>query len=129
MDRAAFDDFFEPELARTGMRGVLTGRPDRPDGCAVFFDSSLWALDDTLDSVVHIDLGMQKANVGQVVFLRSVEGSPDIRCAVINTHLLYSPKRGDIKLAQLAMVTNNKQLSPFGLSSCAREREREGKKE
>lgn len=87
-----------------------TGR--KTDGCATCFKTRRFAL--LLERHVEffrpaIDV-LNRDNVGLVLLLRpllSEEGgdelSPSHLC-VANTHLLYNPRRGDIKLAQLALL-------------------------
>ncbi|KAJ8377782.1 hypothetical protein AAFF_G00253980 [Aldrovandia affinis] len=82
-----------------------TGR--KPDGCAVSFKRDRFSLV-SQHPVEYFRRGvplLDRDNVGLVLLLRPA-GSPDsgpVLC-VANTHLLYNPRRGDIKLAQLAML-------------------------
>lgn len=48
---------------------------------------------------------LDRDNVGLIVVLKpvGVSGS-ECNICVVNTHLLYNPRRGDIKLAQLALL-------------------------
>lgn len=54
------------------------------------------------------DALLDRDNVGQVVLLqpRDTAGpsDPSAFICVANTHLLYNPRRGDVKLAQLAIL-------------------------
>ncbi|XP_008823072.1 protein angel homolog 2 [Nannospalax galili] len=84
---------------------MRTGR--KPDGCAICFKHSKFSL----LSVNPVEFCrrdiplLDRDNVGLVLLLQ-----PKIPCAVspsicvANTHLLYNPRRGDIKLTQLAML-------------------------
>ncbi|XP_049724316.1 protein angel homolog 2 isoform X4 [Elephas maximus indicus] len=84
---------------------MRTGR--KPDGCAVCFKHSKFSL----LSVNPVEFYrpdiplLDRDNVGLVLLLQ-----PKVPCAaspaicVANTHLLYNPRRGDIKLTQLAML-------------------------
>ncbi|KAM5237609.1 protein angel homolog 2 isoform 2-T2 [Ctenodactylus gundi] len=84
---------------------MRTGR--KPDGCAICFKHSKFSL----LSVNPVEFYrrdiplLDRDNVGLVLLLQ-----PKIPCVaspaicVANTHLLYNPKRGDIKLTQLAML-------------------------
>ncbi|XP_018430720.1 PREDICTED: protein angel homolog 1-like [Nanorana parkeri] len=88
-----------------------TGR--KTDGCATFFRTRRFSL--LRESHVEffrpaIDV-LNRDNVGLVLLLRPVlppeEGADGPRppsLCVANTHLLYNPRRGDIKLAQLALL-------------------------
>ncbi|XP_012870765.1 PREDICTED: protein angel homolog 2 isoform X1 [Dipodomys ordii] len=84
---------------------MRTGR--KPDGCAICFKHSKFSL----LSVNPVEFYrpdiplLDRDNIGLVLLLQ-----PKIPCAstssicVANTHLLYNPRRGDIKLTQLAML-------------------------
>ncbi|KAL7887847.1 hypothetical protein AOLI_G00028210 [Acnodon oligacanthus] len=82
-----------------------TGR--KPDGCAVVFKRDRFSLLSS-HTVEYFRRGiplLDRDNVGLILLLQPVEpsGSACSVC-VANTHLLYNPRRGDIKLAQLAML-------------------------
>ncbi|XP_007481430.2 protein angel homolog 2 isoform X2 [Monodelphis domestica] len=83
---------------------MRTGR--KPDGCAICFKCSKF----TLLSANPVEFYrrdiplLDRDNVGLVLLLQ-----PKFHCTaspicVANTHLLYNPRRGDIKLTQLAML-------------------------
>lgn len=84
---------------------MKTGR--KPDGCAICFKHSKFSL----LSVNPVEFCrrdiplLDRDNIGLVLLLQ-----PKIPCAaspsicIANTHLLYNPRRGDIKLTQLAML-------------------------
>lgn len=86
-----------------------TGR--KTDGCCTCFKAERFAL--LAESHVEffrpaIDV-LNRDNVGLVLLLqpRPAEGVQDATSTplcVVNTHLLYNPRRGDIKLAQLALL-------------------------
>ncbi|KAF0880989.1 ANGE2 protein, partial [Crocuta crocuta] len=84
---------------------MRTGR--KPDGCAICFKHSKFSL----LSVNPVEFYrrdvplLDRDNVGLVLLLQPKlpsAASPVI--CVANTHLLYNPRRGDIKLTQLAML-------------------------
>ncbi|XP_029791152.1 protein angel homolog 2 isoform X1 [Suricata suricatta] len=84
---------------------MRTGR--KPDGCAICFKHSKFSL----LSVNPVEFYrrdvplLDRDNVGLVLLLQpklASAASPVI--CVANTHLLYNPRRGDIKLTQLAML-------------------------
>ncbi|XP_017556538.2 protein angel homolog 2 isoform X1 [Pygocentrus nattereri] len=82
-----------------------TGR--KPDGCAVVFKRDRFSLL-SCHTIEYFRRGiplLDRDNVGLILLLQPVEpsGSACSVC-VANTHLLYNPRRGDIKLAQLAML-------------------------
>ncbi|XP_012589668.1 PREDICTED: protein angel homolog 2 [Condylura cristata] len=84
---------------------MRTGK--KPDGCAICFKHSKFAL----LSVNPVEFYrpdvplLDRDNVGLVLLLqpKGARAAPPAIC-VANTHLLYNPRRGDIKLTQLAML-------------------------
>ncbi|KAF3850273.1 hypothetical protein F7725_019992 [Dissostichus mawsoni] len=82
----------------------------KPDGCAVIFKSSRLSLlsSNPVEYFQRGDALLDRDNVGLVLLLRpkdarSQSDASSFIC-VANTHLLYNPRRGDIKLAQLAIL-------------------------
>ncbi|KAI4889813.1 hypothetical protein NFI96_032464 [Prochilodus magdalenae] len=82
-----------------------TGR--KPDGCAVVFKRNRFSLL-SCHPVEYFRRGiplLDRDNVGLILLLQPVDPSGSAcNVCVANTHLLYNPRRGDIKLAQLAML-------------------------
>ncbi|KAM9154379.1 protein angel homolog 2 isoform 4-T7 [Pangshura tecta] len=84
---------------------MRTGR--KPDGCAICFKISKFNLisSNPVEFFRHDIPLLDRDNVGLVLLLQ-----PRFHCkataavCVANTHLLYNPRRGDIKLTQLAML-------------------------
>lgn len=82
----------------------------KPDGCAVVFKSSRLSLlsSNPVEYFRPGDALLDRDNVGLVVLLRPNDAAgrsdPSAFICVANTHLLYNPRRGDIKLAQLAIL-------------------------
>ncbi|XP_074846094.1 protein angel homolog 2 isoform X2 [Carettochelys insculpta] len=84
---------------------MRTGK--KPDGCAVCFRISKFNLisSNPVEFFRHDIPLLDRDNVGLVLLLQ-----PRFHCkttaavCVANTHLLYNPRRGDIKLTQLAML-------------------------
>lgn len=82
----------------------------KPDGCAIVFKSCRLSLlsSNPIEFLRPGDTLLDRDNVGLVLLLQphdaaSSSGRPTSIC-VANTHLLYNPRRGDIKLAQLAVL-------------------------
>ncbi|XP_056125338.1 protein angel homolog 2 [Rhinichthys klamathensis goyatoka] len=79
----------------------------KPDGCAVVFKRERFSLV-SCHPVEYFRRGiplLDRDNVGLIVLLRPVDPHSSLtNVCVANTHLLYNPRRGDIKLAQLAML-------------------------
>lgn len=84
---------------------MRTGR--KPDGCAICFKTSKFSLMSSNPvEFFRRDIPLlDRDNVGLVLLLQ-----PKFPCktnaaiCIANTHLLYNPRRGDIKLTQLAML-------------------------
>ncbi|PIK43373.1 hypothetical protein BSL78_19782, partial [Apostichopus japonicus] len=100
-----YQNFFQPSLAKNGYTGIYKKRTgNKSDGCAIFFKSNKFQL--VVSRVVsyyrrHIPL-LDRDNVGIIVLLKSVD-EPQLNLCVATTHLLFNPRRGDIKLAQLGV--------------------------
>ncbi|XP_007109815.1 protein angel homolog 2 isoform X2 [Physeter macrocephalus] len=84
---------------------MRTGR--KPDGCAICFKHSKFSL----ISVNPVEFYrrdvplLDRDNVGLVLLLQpKIPSTASPAICVANTHLLYNPRRGDIKLTQLAML-------------------------
>lgn len=82
----------------------------KPDGCAVVFKTSRFSLlsSNPVEFFRPGDTLLDRDNVGLVVLLRPNKSFSHLNSSsficVANTHLLYNPRRGDIKLAQLAIL-------------------------
>ncbi|XP_075720710.1 protein angel homolog 2 isoform X2 [Rhinoderma darwinii] len=84
---------------------VRTG--SKPDGCAICFKSDKF----NLKLVKPVEYFRQnialldRDNIGLVLILQPKTRGRDVpMICVANTHLLYNPRRGDIKLTQLAIL-------------------------
>ncbi|XP_022107510.1 protein angel homolog 2-like [Acanthaster planci] len=106
-----FRHFFGPELEKLGYASLYQKRTgDKHDGCAIFYKRDKFELEDCKKVRFYrsnIKL-LDRDNVGLVALLRAkgssqARGQPPKLC-VATTHLLYNPKRGDIKLAQLGVL-------------------------
>lgn len=77
----------------------------KPDGCAIVFKSSRLSLlsSNPVEFLRPGDALLDRDNVGLVLLLQPREAASSSIC-VANTHLLYNPRRGDVKLAQLAIL-------------------------
>ena len=92
-------------LLYTGYAGTFKQRTgDKKDGCATFFKTDKFELDQAVP-VEYYKPGvycLDRDNVGLLVLLRPQNGHTKV--CVANTHLLFNPRRGDIKLAQLMVL-------------------------
>ncbi|XP_032818945.1 protein angel homolog 2 [Petromyzon marinus] len=109
-------DQLKPHLIKLGYSchyKMRTG--DKNDGCAICFKRSRFSLR-SWHAVEYYRPGvslMDRDNVGTIAVLQPLpqEGTSSAPYAqfppsvcIANTHLLFNPKRGDIKLAQLALL-------------------------
>ncbi|XP_056219578.1 protein angel homolog 2 isoform X2 [Seriola aureovittata] len=106
-----YENQIKPALQRLGYQCEYKKRTGRkPDGCAIIFKSSRLSLlsSNPVEFLRPSDALLDRDNVGLVVLLRpnhaSNHSDPSAFICVANTHLLYNPRRGDIKLAQLAIL-------------------------
>ncbi|CAN9507543.1 unnamed protein product [Ophioblennius macclurei] len=104
-----YEDQIRPALQELGYQCEYKKRTgSKPDGCAVVFRTALFSLlsSNPVEFFRAGDALLDRDNVGQVLLLRlrhAPAGSASFIC-VANTHLLYNPRRGDVKLAQLAIL-------------------------
>lgn len=99
-----FYDFYSQVFSSLGYTGVFKKRTrENVDGCAIFFNSRF-----ELVSYVPIEYFVGKGcvldrdNIAQVARFREKRSGREF--CVANTHLLYNTRRGDVKLAQLAVL-------------------------
>lgn len=95
-----------PALEALGYQSEYKKRTGlKPDGCAVLFKTSRLSLlsSNPVEFFRRGDALLDRDNVGLVVRLSPASDPASCIC-VANTHLLYNPRRGDIKLAQLAIL-------------------------
>ncbi|XP_075563342.1 protein angel homolog 2 isoform X1 [Pelecanus crispus] len=84
---------------------MRTGR--KPDGCAICFKTSKFSLisSNPVEFFRHDIPLLDRDNVGLVLLLQPrFDSKTNAPICIANTHLLYNPRRGDIKLTQLAML-------------------------
>jgi len=110
VNQNVYDDFFKPNMEMQGYKGVYKRRTgeEKQDGCAIFYHAEKFELKKTLP--VDFNRGVEildRDNVALLVMLQPKKdwsGGQDMRLCVATTHMLFNPKRGDIKLAQLAVL-------------------------
>lgn len=103
---------FKPELEKMGYGCLYKRRTgNKHDGCGIFFQKSVFELD-RFEAVEYSrsDVSvLDRDNVALIALLKPVAGgsggfASDFRLCVSTTHLLFNPRRGDIKLAQLCLL-------------------------
>lgn len=105
---------FQNELTHSGYDGVYKQKTlNKPDGCAIFFQRDKFSLEDShgVEFFQPGTFSLDRPNIAMIVKLRptwkvsSAElSNPDQRLIVATTHLLYNPKRHDVKLAQTVLL-------------------------
>jgi len=121
-------EYFEKELSNYGYKGLFKKRTgENSDGCATFWKNSKFSLVDSqlleFNQVANGIAWMDRDNVAQVLILKLLGGdSKDLKAeessnekssnasrliCMLNTHLLFNPKRGDLKLAQIKLLFNS----------------------
>uniref|UniRef100_A0A7E4VC33 Endo/exonuclease/phosphatase domain-containing protein n=1 Tax=Panagrellus redivivus TaxID=6233 RepID=A0A7E4VC33_PANRE len=95
------------------MRPVLTGelrlkdvchwRPPKPDGCVTLFnpDKFEYVSQYNLDMNYKVEL-LNDVNIATFVRLKNKLNGMTI--VVVNTHLVFNPRRGDVKLNQIGLI-------------------------
>ncbi|XP_037100873.1 protein angel homolog 2 isoform X2 [Syngnathus acus] len=102
-----FENQIRPALHAQGYECVYKKRTGKnPDGCTVAFKTSRFSLlsSNPVEYFRPGDALLDRDNVGLVLLLRPSGAAADDFVCVANTHLLYNPRRGDVKLAQLAIL-------------------------
>ncbi|KAF2351842.1 Endonuclease/exonuclease/phosphatase [Trinorchestia longiramus] len=98
-----YHEYFLPWFTHLGYQGSYKKRTgDKFDGCAIFFRSSKFELvESTSVEFYQPNTFLDRDNVGLICSLVCKHNNAPI--CVATTHLLYNPKRHDIKLAQLQL--------------------------
>jgi mRNA deadenylase 3'-5' endonuclease subunit Ccr4 len=95
----------EDKLRHHGYVGRFLQRTnDRPDGLAMFWKDDVFAVE-SMEDVMFSEHGLRD-NVAQVYRLRMRKQDKDAHFDIVvsNVHVLFNPKRGDIKLGQVRIL-------------------------
>lgn len=110
MEESQYNEYFYKKFKDLGYYCLFKKRRgDRVDGLAMIFKKKRF----DLESYEFIEYFMpnvellNKDNVAIIALLRPKYGPTSQKLCVATTHLLFSPKRGDIKLAQLQVLLAN----------------------
>lgn len=99
------EEFYIPQLKALGYEGEYLQRTGgKVDGCATFYKKDKFSVEEARH-VHYFQEGSSltnRDNVGLILRLIPLNGQEGF--CVANTHLLYNPKRGDIKLLQLVKL-------------------------
>jgi protein angel len=100
----AWFEFFQENLAEENYGCKFTKKTqNKPDGCATFYKKdvfTLHAFDVIKFEEVYFQNDKPRPNIAQMVCLQSVRDQGK-RVAVGNTHLIYNPKRQDVRLLHI----------------------------
>ncbi|EDV29181.1 uncharacterized protein TRIADDRAFT_18427, partial [Trichoplax adhaerens] len=121
-----YHNYIKPMMKRKGYIGAYEKRfGNNFDGCATFFKKTKFNMVQRCRVDYHVNgvSLMDRDNIGLIVMLEyrnptsnrrhgqsnhATEASglsePNLKLCIANTHLLYNPKRGDVKLAQLTKL-------------------------
>ncbi|CAG7834867.1 unnamed protein product [Allacma fusca] len=109
VEESDFYKVHEPTLFLKGYKGIYKKRTgDKQDGCAIFYKATRFSFVDKLSVEYfqpHIPL-LNRDNVGLLIKLRTNKfGAGRKHTFVVGTtHILFNPKRQDVKLAQMQLL-------------------------
>ncbi|KAL5248243.1 hypothetical protein ACHWQZ_G017431 [Mnemiopsis leidyi] len=117
-NREIFASHFGPK----GFDNIYQRKPHIPyqekdDGCFMMYRKEKFKLikDASLGLFKSSEGLLDKPNCAQIALFECSDGS---QLCVANTHLLYNPRRGDIKLAQLSLILHHIQQTVNPLQQC-----------
>ncbi|XP_071441885.1 protein angel homolog 2 isoform X2 [Hetaerina americana] len=99
--------FYYPQLLRLGYKGLYKKRTgDKPDGVAIYFRDSVFTLEEytTVEFMQPIMPVLNRDNVALIARFSSKMDPSLPHLCVATTHLLYNPRRMDVKLAQMQLL-------------------------
>ena len=102
-----FDSSYIPFFSQRGYRHVAKKRTgDKKDGCVIFFKGDKFTLDCVSEMEYNIPRisVLNRDNIGLVCRLIPLDHPALPPVVFATTHLLYNPKRDDIRLAQTALL-------------------------
>ncbi|KAL0276989.1 UNVERIFIED_CONTAM: hypothetical protein PYX00_004431 [Menopon gallinae] len=106
VDSYLVESFYDSFLNEKGYQGVYKRRTHgKIDGCAIYFKSDKFNLVESskVEFFMESVRLLNRDNIGIVLKL-SLKDRPDVELIAATTHLLYNPKRADIKLAQTQVM-------------------------
>ncbi|VDM42247.1 unnamed protein product [Toxocara canis] len=115
-----FYNFCVPVLAKAGYKGQFKKRTrDMVDGCAIFYKPPMTLVSyQPIEYFVGEDTVLNRDNIGQLARFKEMFTGREL--CIANTHLLFNKKRGDVKLAQLALLLAHldKECGPNSARPC-----------
>ena len=103
------DEILMPALKQRGYNIVFKQRTGgKLDGCAIVYKENKFTLLNAIKlDLMRKDLSslLDRDNIALIVELKPKDSGNDSKPLIVaNTHLLYNPKRGDVKLAQIRLL-------------------------
>ena len=104
--QSAYDSFFSPNLRERRFQGVYKRRTgDHNDGVSIFFNTDKFELVTCRPVEFFRGSILDRDNVALILKLKLIsDSSEDNFLYVATTHLLFNPKAGDVKLAQVCTL-------------------------
>lgn len=107
-----FNNRILPSLEKLGYRSIFLQKtgPDHHDGCCILFKKNKFQLQDYMEipfnrvDISHTLNRDQVALAIKICPINSLKSKKDAKLIIANTHLIFNPKRGDIKLAQIRLL-------------------------
>lgn len=99
------NNFYRLFLEFPGYKGIYKKRTnDKVDGCAIYYRDSMFSLNEyaLVEYYQPQHRFLNRDNVGIVARFKMKSCNRNI--VVANTHLLFNPRRVDIRLAQIQML-------------------------
>ncbi|KAF9372015.1 Protein angel 1 [Podila verticillata] len=111
LDQDDYVDLFEPKFRSWGYTGFYQRRTgDRNDGCALFYRSQKVKAVLIRGVEYNWNTFIGRDNVGIVAILEVTQGRSRKKFCVATTHILFNPRRGMTKIAQLKMLLEAARL-------------------
>ncbi len=111
-----YESDFLPAMKEVGFDGVYKKRThDKQDGCAIFYKSDvLQLLDQTSVEYYQPQVGiLDRDNIALLAKFRHKARGQNHMFVVATTHLLYNPRRDDVRLSQMVLLLAGKKRFPF----------------
>ncbi|KAG0331635.1 Protein angel 1 [Podila horticola] len=111
LDQDDYTGLFNPTLRSWGYTGFYQRRTgDRNDGCALFYRNQKVTAVLIRGVEYNQNQFIGRDNVGIVAILEVTQGRSKKRICVATTHILFNPRRGMVKIAQLKMLLESARL-------------------
>lgn len=104
-----FKDLIMPALQSRGYASVFKQKTgDKLDGCAIIYNENKFTAGNSVKlELMRTDLSsiLDRDNIAIILELKPKQlDKSDTKLIVANTHLLFNPRRGDVKMAQIRLL-------------------------